>query len=280
MSTPPAPPPPATRTLSVVLREALVKGDEVRMIVAKALADGGGINSAAYLNVEIEGQTVVIPKVAGAGLGGASGGYPVYVLITKDFMLAVGTVVASVSAEVPGNIPIGGIIEWPTATPPSGWLLCDGSSFSAATYPTLASRLGGTTLPDIVRRVPVGAGAGFAVLSSDGQPQANRNISHHHSFSGGTSTAGDHDHPPAGGHAHGFEGGVQAATTLLNTGTRGTATTTFYLVSGSVAATDIEPDHTHGNAGSHSHSFSGNTSGGTPADAPSFIVLNFIIRAT
>ena len=273
-------PPPATRTLAVVLREALAKGEEVRMIVAKGLADTALAlpNAAAYMNVELEGQSVTIPKLAGAALGGTSTGYAVYVLATKDFMLAVGTVAAAGGATSGGVIPIGGIIEWPTATPPAGWLICDGSAFSSVTYPLLAAALGSTTLPDLKRRVPLGAGSGFPVGANDGQVEGNRNISHHHGVSGSTTTTGGHQHGPAGGHAHDFDG-QQVATTALNTGTRGTAATTFYLVSGSTYATGVEPDHQHAAAGDHAHSFSGNTSGGTPTDAPSWYALHFIIRA-
>jgi microcystin-dependent protein len=40
------------------------------------------------------------------------------------------------------------------------WLLLDGSSFSGATFPNLQTLLGGTTLPDMRGRSPVGAGTG------------------------------------------------------------------------------------------------------------------------
>ena len=287
------PPPPATRTLSVVLRDALAKGEDVRLIVAKALADSvlALPNAAAYMNVELEGQSVTIPKLAGAALGGTASGYAVYVLATKDFMLAVGTVAAAGGATSGGVIPIGGILQWPTATPPSGWLACDGSAFSAVTYPLLAAVLGGTTLPDLKRRVPVGAGAGFAVGSNDGQAEGNRHVLHHHTFSGGgsgsgsTDTQGNHNHGAAGTHRHGTPTGEAFAMSIGNTGTRGTAPTTFNLVSGWQYETGDAGSHTHGDAGAHTHgvsvsvSVSGNTSGGTPTDGPSFIVLNFIIRA-
>jgi len=53
--------------------------------------------------------------------------------------------------------PIGSIVAWPTATPPSGWLECDGSSLLRASFPNLFIVLGVTygaadgthfTLPD------------------------------------------------------------------------------------------------------------------------------------
>ena len=43
------------------------------------------------------------------------------------------------------------------ATPPDGWLFCDGSAFTG--LPTLAAVLGGTTVPDLRGRVVVGVDA-------------------------------------------------------------------------------------------------------------------------
>ena len=37
---------------------------------------------------------------------------------------------------------------WPTTTAPSGYLICDGSTYSSVTYPALFNVLGTTTLPD------------------------------------------------------------------------------------------------------------------------------------
>jgi hypothetical protein len=38
----------------------------------------------------------------------------------------------------------GDIKRWPTTTPPAGWLLCNGGTFSSTTYPALAAVLGDT----------------------------------------------------------------------------------------------------------------------------------------
>ncbi|MEM9886566.1 MAG: tail fiber protein, partial [Bacteroidota bacterium] len=55
-------------------------------------------------------------------------------------------------------VPVGTIQMWPTSTAPSGWLICNGSSFNASTYPELNSVLGGNTLPNFNGRFPLGAG--------------------------------------------------------------------------------------------------------------------------
>jgi microcystin-dependent protein len=65
--------------------------------------------------------------------------------------------------------PIGAIFEWPTATIPDRWLLCDGQSLLRATYPALFAILGtsygavdGThfNVPDMRGRSPMMPGAG------------------------------------------------------------------------------------------------------------------------
>ncbi|MEN0046204.1 MAG: tail fiber protein [Bacteroidota bacterium] len=57
------------------------------------------------------------------------------------------------------SIPIGTIQMWPTSTPPTGWLVCNGSTFNAGTYPELNTVLGGNTLPNFNGRFPLGAGS-------------------------------------------------------------------------------------------------------------------------
>ena len=56
--------------------------------------------------------------------------------------------------------PLGELTMWvgTTSQVPAGWLVCDGSTFSAVTYPRLAELLGGTTLPNLIDRLPIGAG--------------------------------------------------------------------------------------------------------------------------
>lgn len=63
-----------------------------------------------------------------------------------------------------GILPAGSIAMWPSDTPPTGWLLCNGASIAAATYPNLATaigtKFGGTVsnpnLPNFQQRFPVG----------------------------------------------------------------------------------------------------------------------------
>lgn len=47
------------------------------------------------------------------------------------------------------TLPVGTILLWPNAQPPSGYLLCDGSAFSAAQYPQLAAIVNNFNIPNI-----------------------------------------------------------------------------------------------------------------------------------
>ncbi len=47
-----------------------------------------------------------------------------------------------------GLVPVGMIAFSPTISPPVGWLACDGNTFSATTYPILASILGEARTPN------------------------------------------------------------------------------------------------------------------------------------
>lgn len=53
-----------------------------------------------------------------------------------------------------------GLIVYCATLVPDGWLVCDGSTFSAQRYGQLASKLGTTTLPNLRGRVVVGQSVG------------------------------------------------------------------------------------------------------------------------
>ncbi|MGY2923772.1 phage-related tail fiber protein [Ewingella americana] len=46
-------------------------------------------------------------------------------------------------------IPVGVPLPWPTATPPAGWLKCNGAAFDKAKYPQLATAYPSGVLPDL-----------------------------------------------------------------------------------------------------------------------------------
>ena len=46
-------------------------------------------------------------------------------------------------------LPVGVPVPWPSATPPTGWLKCNGAAFSAKEYPKLAKAYPTNKLPDL-----------------------------------------------------------------------------------------------------------------------------------
>jgi microcystin-dependent protein len=145
-------------------------------------------------------------------------------------------------------VPTGAVINYAAATPPQGWLVCDGSAISRATFVDLFQVIGTTfgvgdgsttfNLPDMTNRVAVGLGTGtFGALNNAGGAEtfavtlgtANLPAHQHgvtvaaHLHSNGTLVATSHTHPvtgaPAvgslavGSHSHGGATGNAAPTT-------------------------------------------------------------------
>ncbi|EPR2913860.1 phage tail protein [Escherichia coli] len=71
-------------------------------------------------------------------------------------------------------LPVGVPVPWPSATPPTGWLKCNGAPFSAEEYPELAKAYPTNKLPDLrgefIRGWDDGRGAdnGRVLLSTQG----------------------------------------------------------------------------------------------------------------
>lgn len=78
------------------------------------------------------------------------------------------------TADIDKYIPVGFPLPWPQATPPSGWLKCNGAAFDKAKYPKLAVAYPSGSLPDLrgefLRGWDDGRGvdAGRSLLSSQG----------------------------------------------------------------------------------------------------------------
>ncbi|MDC3554291.1 tail fiber protein [Escherichia coli] len=71
-------------------------------------------------------------------------------------------------------LPVGVPVPWPSATPPTGWLKCNGAAFSAEEYPELAKAYPTNKVPDLrgefIRGWDDGRGidSGRALLSAQG----------------------------------------------------------------------------------------------------------------
>ena len=175
----------------------------------------------------------------------------------------------------------GAMLMWPTATAPTGFLLCNGAVVSRSTYAALFAILGVVfgsgdgsttfTLPDYRNKTVLGAGDLYAAAGTGGSKDA-ITVSHTHTLTGTTDTQGAHVHDtnifrysdaagtnPAAANAGSYSGKIFTAG---NSGTYNTV------------ATDSQ--------GSHSHSVSGTTasagSSGTNANLPPYLGVYFIIK--
>ena len=172
-----------------------------------------------------------------------------------------------------GDFPAGVINMYGGQIPPGGWLFCDGSSKSTATYADLFAAIGygyggsgsSFNVPDMRDRVPVGANAGGV-----GQPGAQggapwaaltENQLPVHNHSGTTQGNGAHDH---------LDGGIDSVS--LATGSRGND---WQVLNPAV------PHRTSPSSPStHTHAFSTSSVGGNEPFSimQSYTVVNYIIR--
>jgi hypothetical protein len=148
-----------------------------------------------------------------------------------------------------GNAFVAGMIMlWSgsSASIPSGWLLCDGSS----------------STPDLRNRFVVGATSTYAVGATGGSANA---IVVAHTHTGTTSTVGDHQHISALGDN--------------NQQSQWGSTGTFTIIGGvsysSGRGANTSP------AGSHNHTFTTDSAGssGTNANLPPYYALCYIMKA-
>ncbi len=160
-----------------------------------------------------------------------------------------------ISAPGGSLVPPGVIMAWPAAVPPAGWLVCNGTSYSAASYPALFSVIGTTygggagtfLVPDLRARVPAGMDGGgyFTTLGKTGGQTSvaltNDSIpTHTHSVDvpGATSTS-------SGNHTH-----VAYCPTASASTTGGITVPSSWVIAGNQARSTVSPDpqlHNHGN---------------------------------
>jgi microcystin-dependent protein len=130
-------------------------GNSTGMVNGTIISRSGDV-----VKVDIGGATVDAYSFATAGIPTGS---------TVQLSRQEGTAsVVGVIDGPSGGVPVGFGGIWFTNTPPAGWLICDGSTFSATDYPALAAALGTTTLPDHRDRFPMGKSATKAIGSTGG----------------------------------------------------------------------------------------------------------------
>jgi microcystin-dependent protein len=209
---------------------------------------------------------------------------------------AIQTQFSTVNTALTTNTPVGSITMWATATPPTGWLLCNGQS--TASYTALASVVG-ATVPDMQGLVPAGfktSDDAFGTLKGTGGSKTST-AAHTHGLASHTHTI-NHGHGNTlgvsgdGAHAHyvGLKDAAGEASSKLLAGASGTAGIFLNrpVVTGASTGTSTD-GHSHGisggvsDGGGTSAGPNDNTSGGSSVSATNgnlqpYFTLNFIIK--
>jgi microcystin-dependent protein len=219
-------------------------------------------------------STNTVRNVAGVRFRSAVAGTPARVIAQltspQDPQIGAGTSFdRSIAASgAVGDVLTGTIFDYAGASPPTGYLLCDGSAILRADYAALFAVIsitygagdGSTTfnVPDLRGRVAVGVGTHTTVDArgkSDPAGLAARSPVHRHTVG---NDAPDHTHAIPDNVVAGALGGINSGSTnaLSSFGTR------------------VAPG---GASARHSHAV-GPGAGTEPLDTPSFLVLNKIIK--
>ena len=175
------------------------------------------------------------------------------------------------------SVPVGAIMMWPSASPPTGWVLCDGSS--SVPYPVLAAFLSSATLPDLRGAFIVGAGTGGAysdsqnyVLGANGGAAAvilttAQLPAHNHTASFAGTALGTHSHNSGyidnGAQAVSSSGGFRVSDSSVSGPSTGGSLTTAN--SAGTPAGTVTVNNSTGGGGSHEN-------------RPPYFALNYIIK--
>jgi hypothetical protein len=155
------------------------------------------------------------------------------------------------------GVPVGVIMPWLHGTAPPGWLLCDGSAFSATAYPELAAMITTGKVPDLRGAYLRGAGLNGngtwgAAGNTAGGWQEDSTAMPKNPFV--TASDGVHNHSTAPFNRHGLKDGGGNGNTQEGGG-------------GGEIFTQ--------NAGAHTHTITG----GDPETRPKSIFVDWIIKA-
>jgi microcystin-dependent protein len=205
--------------------------------------------------------------------------------------VVMGTLSGASAGGGSSGVPIGAIQMFPVAITYANWLLCNGGTFSAVTYPVLNTLLGGNTLPNLQGVAPMGAGANGITLgtrNATGESEA-----HAHTGAAHTHTGAAHVHthshgsggPHSHSHNHSYNEPVSAGTpVVLGAGINALTISAGVNTGGDATATDpgpVNPDSTSTTPGAGGPASAANTGpyGSGTANIPPNLGVAYYIKA-
>lgn len=245
-----------------------------------------------------------------AGLGSEQYNWSDFVTLTNKTNRQLRTEIEALQAQIATlqPAPAGSIMMWPSNTIPSGWALCNGSSYSRSEYAALFSVLGITygaddnstfKIPDMRGRFVAGKGAnGYDELH---QPRPGEEGANTVALTANESGLPAHSHPmvEAPNHTHKItywdngngsndteftnEWAVDGKSDAYPAGNTGGATKVKSVrLSASYGDTWVGNDYVQmKGAGAHKHTINNNTAANAAQaheNRPPFIVMNYIIK--
>jgi microcystin-dependent protein len=261
-----------------------------------AISDVHGVGSGSEVVGTIKAQTLTNKTLTTPKIN-----ENVNLTVTSTALNYVTGVTSPIQTQINTNTPVGMISIHAGTTAPTGWLLCDGVSYSTTTYANLHSvvgyQFGGSgasfNVPNLKGRVVVGIDASQtefdvrgesggtmthehtiaqsnAISSSNHDGHTHSVNSHSHTNTAANNGGGAHNHGVtvennnAGSHGHGDN--IATANAGSHSHTTGVSSANDNAATGSGTRAISNHQHITSNTGSHSHTVNGSVSaGGTHA---------------
>lgn len=234
--------------------------------VVETAINGIGNGSEALANVAVTGGTINVTTITSTTAN----------LTTIN--------VTTLNATGGGISPTGSLTMWAgaVASPPTGWLACNGANVSRTTYAALFAVVGtawgagdGSTtfgLPNLLNKFPVGAGDTYALAATGGSADT---ITVAHTHTGTTASNGAHTHNLNNNSGQAQSGQLFGTSNYLARSAGGSAEY-------GIAAANTNQQNTVSIAsnGAHTHTFTTDSTGssGTNANLPPYVAVGYIIK--
>jgi len=264
------------------------------IVVKTALGSGVTVPNGKSMFVYVDGTNVVEAithtPVSSGGTGASS-------LAANNVLIGNGTsAVQTVAPGTSGNlltsngstwtstapapaVLTGSLMMWPTGSAPSGYLLCDGTTYNEGDYPelfgviqrTFGGNAGAGTfkVPNYINRMPVGAGDLYSSATTGGSKDAVV-VSHNH-------TTGNPGNFITGGITTSFGGSSGYLIGTSGVISMSSGTTNHVATAGPYQNITFYRNWSI-SAGSHTHTISTSGSSGTNANLPPYLGIYFIIK--